>query len=89
MTAGTVTYGGRLRDLEAEAFRTGRTLAGHSEQLAAIRAQQHTAPGNAIGEPQERTIAARLDTIEQRLSTITDALTALARAHGIDPETTG
>ncbi|WP_328917140.1 MULTISPECIES: hypothetical protein [unclassified Streptomyces] len=96
MTAGTVTYGGRLRDLEAEAFRTGRTLAGHSEQLAAIRTQQHTAPGNTPGEPGERTIAERLDTvaqrldtIEQRLGTITDALTALSRALVTDPGTTG
>ena len=56
---GTMANDGRLRDLEAEAFRTGRTLAEHSGQLAAIREQQHTAFGNlgslanAIGAPGE------------------------------------
>lgn len=33
----------RLRDLEAEALRTGRRLAEHSEQLATIREQQRMA----------------------------------------------
>ena len=98
----TVAYDGRLRDLEAEAFRTGRTLAEHSEQLATIRDQQHTAFGNidslgdAIGAPGDRTIAQRLgtmehrlDTIEQRLGTMEHVLFALARAQGINPETAG
>jgi hypothetical protein len=71
-----------LRDLEAEAFRTGRTLAEHSEQLAWIREQQRTAFGNidsladAIGAPGNRSIAQRLETIER-------VLFALARAQGI------
>ncbi|MFJ3762499.1 hypothetical protein [Streptomyces sp. NPDC090080] len=79
------TYDGRLRDLEAEAFRTGRTLAEHSEELAGIREQQRTAFGNidslanAIGAPGDRPIAQRLDTIER-------VLFALARAQGIDPD---
>ncbi|MFF7986974.1 hypothetical protein ACFZDK_49210 [Streptomyces sp. NPDC007901] len=79
------TYDGRLRDLEAEAFRTGRTLADHSEELAAIREQQRTAFGNidslanAIGAPGDRPIAQRLDSIER-------VLFALARAQGIDPD---
>ncbi|WP_432197048.1 hypothetical protein [Streptomyces sp. bgisy027] len=81
----TGTYDGRLRDLEAEAFRTGRTLAEHSEELATIREQQGTAFGNidslanAIGAPGERPIADRLDTIER-------VLFAVARAQGIDPD---
>ena len=88
-----VAYDGRLRELEAEAFRTGRTLAEHSEQLATIREQQHTAfrnidsLSNAIGTPGDRTITEQLDTIEQRVGTITNILYALARAQGIDPET--
>ncbi|MEU8718229.1 hypothetical protein [Streptomyces sp. NPDC048663] len=79
------TYDGRLRDLEAEAFRTGRTLAEHSEALTTIRDQQRTAFGNidslanAIGAPGDRPIAQRLDTIER-------VLFALARAQGIDPD---
>ncbi|MEV6841717.1 hypothetical protein AB0N17_46295 [Streptomyces sp. NPDC051133] len=81
----SATYDGRLRDLEAEAFRTGRTLAEHSEQLTTIREQQRTAFGNidslanAIGAPGDRSIAERLDTIER-------VLFALARAQGIDPD---
>lgn len=76
----TVVYDGRLRDLEAQAFRTGRTLAEHSEQLATIREQQRTAFGNidaigdAIGALGDRTIAQRLDTIEERLGTIDQRL---------------
>ncbi|UDM05475.1 hypothetical protein [Streptomyces longhuiensis] len=51
------TTDGRLRDLEAEAFRTGRTLAEHSQDLGDIKAQQRTAFSNidsladAIGAP--------------------------------------
>ncbi|WP_405444500.1 hypothetical protein OG350_37585 [Streptomyces achromogenes] len=81
----TATHDERLRDLEAEAFRTGRTLAEHSEQLATIREQQRTAFGNidslanAVGAPGERSIADRLDTIER-------VLFALARAQGVDPD---
>lgn len=91
----TMTYHRRLRDLEAQAFRTVRTLAEHSEQLATIRGQQSTAPGdidspgNAIGTPGEHTIAERLEMIQQRLGTIEHVLSALARTQGIDSETTG
>ncbi|WP_327359856.1 hypothetical protein [Streptomyces sp. NBC_01304] len=76
----------RLRDLEASAFRTGRTLAEHSEQLERISDQQSTAFGNidslanAIGAPGDRSITARLDGIER-------LLIAMARAQGIDPDT--
>ena len=93
--AAHVAYDRRLRDLEAEAFRTGRILAEHSEQLATLREQQSTTfgtidhLGNAIGAPGQRTIAERLDTIEQRLGTIQHVLFALARTQGIDPETAG
>ncbi|MGW4995395.1 hypothetical protein ACWEQ3_48885 [Streptomyces mirabilis] len=79
------TYDGRLRDLEAEAFRTGRTLAEHGEKLQQIGEQQVTAFGNidslanAIGAPGDRTITQRLDSIER-------VLFALARAQGIDPD---
>ena len=89
----TMAYGRRLRDLEAAAFRTGRTLAEHSEQLATVREEQrttfgHSGPlGNAIGVAGERTIAGRLDSIEERLGTIEHVLFALARAQGIDPAT--
>lgn len=85
MARGTATHDERLRDLEAEAFRTGRTLAEHSEQLRTIEEQQTTAFGNidslanAIGAPGDRTIAQRLDTIER-------VLFAMARAQGIDPD---
>ena len=94
----TVAYDARLRDLEAEAFRTGCILAGHSEQLTTIREQQHTVSGTidtlakAIGTPGEHTIAEglgtigqRLGIIEQRLGTIEHVLYALARAQDIDP----
>ncbi|MEU6011510.1 hypothetical protein [Streptomyces sp. NPDC047453] len=90
----TSTHDERLRDLEAEAFRTGRTLAEHSEQLATIREQQRTAFGNidsladAIGAPGDQTITQRLDGITQRLDTIERVLFALARAQGIDPDAT-
>ncbi|MFD0396421.1 hypothetical protein ACFQ3Z_46215 [Streptomyces nogalater] len=47
----TATHDERLRDLEAEAFRTGRTLAEHSEQLTTIREQQRTAFGNIDSSP--------------------------------------
>lgn len=70
----TAGYGKRLRDLEAQAFRTGRTLAGHSEQLATIRGEQHAAPGSI----DSGAIGRRLDAIER-------VLFALARAQGIDP----
>ncbi|OXM59519.1 hypothetical protein [Amycolatopsis sp. KNN50.9b] len=81
----TVTHDAWLRDLEAEAFRTGRTSAAHSEQLTTIREQQRTAFGNvgsladAIGVSGERSIADRLDTIER-------VLLALARAQGVDSD---
>ncbi|WP_443250854.1 hypothetical protein [Streptomyces sp. 6N106] len=76
------TYDERLRDVEAEAFRTGRTLAEHGEQLQRIGEQQATAFGNlanAVGAPGDRSITQRLDTIER-------VLFALARAQGIDPD---
>ncbi|MFJ8934055.1 hypothetical protein ACIRLA_46570 [Streptomyces sp. NPDC102364] len=63
----------RLRDLEAEAFRTGRTLAEHGEQLHSIEQRQTTAFANidsladAIGAPGDRTITQRLDGIDTRL----------------------
>uniref|UniRef100_A0AAU1I973 Uncharacterized protein n=1 Tax=Streptomyces sp. NBC_00180 TaxID=2903632 RepID=A0AAU1I973_9ACTN len=85
MAGETKTHDERLRDLEAEAFRTGRTLAEHGEQLGEIREQQTTAFGNidslanAIGAPGEHTITQRLDGIER-------VLFALARAQGIDPD---
>ncbi|MBM9506674.1 hypothetical protein [Actinacidiphila acididurans] len=69
-SAESAQYDGRLRDLEAEAFRAGRTLAEHGEQLASIRDQQRTAFGNidsladAIGAPGERSIARRLEALE-------------------------
>ncbi|AUA17266.1 hypothetical protein GTZ89_26315 [Streptomyces sp. SID8382] len=93
------TYDERLRDLEAEAFRTGRTLAEHSEQLATIGEQQRTAFGNidslanAVGAPGDRSITQRLDGIEHAVGTMGDAigsmqrlLVALARAQGVDPD---
>jgi hypothetical protein len=98
----TATHDERLRDLEAEAFRTGRTLAEHSEQLATIREQQRTAFGNidsladAIGAPGDRTITQRLDAMEQELGGVRQdlgdvkrLLSALARAQGINPDSTG
>ncbi|MGI5143246.1 hypothetical protein [Streptomyces sp. CA-106110] len=75
----------RLRDLEAEASRTGRTLAEHDEQLQRFGEQQATAFGNtdslaaAIGTVGDRTITQRLDAIER-------VLFALARAQGINPD---
>ncbi|WP_190133301.1 hypothetical protein [Streptomyces mashuensis] len=88
MVSETATHDERLRDLEAEAFRTGRTLAEHGEQLAMIREQQRTAFGNidsladAIGAPGDRSITERLDTMER-------VLFALARAQGINPDALG
>ncbi|MEU3282929.1 hypothetical protein [Streptomyces antibioticus] len=85
MARETSTYDERLRDLEAEAFRTGRTLAEHGEKLQQIGEAQVTAFGNidslanAIGAPGDRTISQRLDSIER-------VLFALARAQGIDPD---
>jgi hypothetical protein len=92
----TTTHDERLRDLEAAAFRTAAALTGHSEQLATIRRQQHTASektgalADTIGPPAEHTITQRLDTTEQQLSTITAVLHALARAlaQDTDPDTT-
>ena len=75
----------RLWDLEAEAFRTGRTLAEYGGQPATIREQQRTAFGNidsladVVGAPGERSIAQRPETIER-------VLFALARAQGVDPD---
>ncbi|MFJ1536362.1 hypothetical protein ACIOFV_50165 [Streptomyces mirabilis] len=92
--AGEATYDKRLHDLEAEAFRTGRTLAEHGEQLQRIGEQQKTAFGNidsladAIGAPGDRTIAQRLGTLEQDLGDVKRVLFALARAQGIDPDQT-
>jgi hypothetical protein len=92
MVGETKTHDERLRDLEASAFRTGRTLAEHGEQLGEIREQQATAFGNidslanAVGAPGERTITQRLDGIEQRLDGMQRVLFALARAQGIDPD---
>ncbi|MFF1568679.1 hypothetical protein ACFVY1_35240 [Streptomyces sp. NPDC058293] len=97
MTAETTD--GRLRDLEAEAFRTGRTLAEHSQELGDIKAQQRTAFSNidsladAIGAPGDRSITHRLASIEGELGEVKDELGdakrplwALVRAQGIDPD---
>ena len=84
MTDETAEYGRRLRDLEAFAFRTRGALAEHAEhrerceQRATIRERPRT---TSVG-PEDRAI-------EQRLGTIERVLFALARAQGIDPETTG
>ncbi|MGW1365065.1 hypothetical protein ACWCQP_47770 [Streptomyces chartreusis] len=92
MAGETKTHNERLRDLEAEAFRTGRTLAEQGQQLVEIREEQSTAFGNidslanAIGAPGEHTITQRLDGINQRLDGIERILFALARAQGIDPD---
>jgi hypothetical protein len=88
MVRDAATHDERLRDLEAEAFRTGRTLAEHGEQLQRIGEQQTTAsgtigaPADAIWSPVDRTITQRLDMIER-------VLFALARAQGIDPDDLG
>ncbi|MFC9617173.1 hypothetical protein [Streptomyces sp. NPDC056938] len=66
----------RLRDLEAEALRTGGTLAEHSQDLRDIKAQQRTAFGNidsladAIGAPGDRSFTQRLDSIEGELGDV-------------------
>lgn len=84
--AESARYDGRLRDLEAEAFRTGRTLAEHGEQLASIREQQRTAFGNidsladAIGAPADRTIVQRLDAIESTLGALRETQLEQGRA---------
>ncbi|MFB7499380.1 hypothetical protein ACFC09_32655 [Streptomyces sp. NPDC056161] len=63
-------HDGRLWDLGAEAFRTGRMLAGHSEQPVTIREQPRTALGNIdslaydVGVPGEWSITERLDMVE-------------------------
>ncbi|MET7540026.1 hypothetical protein [Streptomyces sp. NPDC005507] len=86
------TPDGRLRDLEAEAFRTGRTLAQHSQDLGQIAAQQRTAFSNidsladAIGAPGDRSLTQRLDSIEGELGDVKRLLQALVRAQGIDPD---
>ncbi|GGM21125.1 hypothetical protein GCM10010129_76750 [Streptomyces fumigatiscleroticus] len=128
----SATRDARLRDgeAEAEAFRTGRTLAEYGQELTRIREQQRSAFTNidsladAIGSLGERILTQRLDTVTDRLDTVTDrlgtvteqlgtvtgqlgtvrdcldtftdrldtverVLFALARAQGIDPETTG
>jgi hypothetical protein len=69
MTDGTAGHGRRLRDLEAEAFRTGRVLAEHSERLT------------TAGERQDGTS----ESVTRRLDAIERILSALAHAQGIDP----
>ncbi|MFZ3573830.1 hypothetical protein ACOKM5_43470 [Streptomyces sp. BH097] len=89
----------RLRDLEAEAFRTGRTLAQHSEDLKKIADRQDTASdqqrtafanidslADAIGAPGDRSITQRLDSIEDQLGDVTRMLRVLTKAQGIDPD---
>ncbi|MEU5029366.1 Tn3 family transposase [Streptomyces milbemycinicus] len=56
MARGTSTYDERLRDLEAEAFRTGRTPAEHGGQLQRIGGRQAKAFGN-IFPPMKRITA--------------------------------
>ena len=84
MTDETAEYGRRLRDLEAFAFRTRGALAEHGEhgEHRGQRATVRERPRTASGGPEDRAI-------EQRLGTIERVLFALARAQGIDPETTG
>jgi DNA mismatch repair ATPase MutS len=72
MTDEAKEYGTRLRDLEAEAFRTARILAEHRRHLATTIQRPHTAPAS----------------IEQRLDAIEHLLKALARAQGITPTDT-
>ena len=81
MTDETAEYGRRLRDLEAFAFRTRGALAEHGEH-GEQRANVRERPRTASGGPEDRAI-------EQRLGTIERVLFALARAQGIDPESTG
>lgn len=75
----------RLRDLEAEAFRTGRTLVEHGQALTQIREQQRTAfstidsLADAVGAPGEQSIAQRLEGITQRLDGITQRLDGIER----------
>ncbi|MFE6963087.1 hypothetical protein [Streptomyces sp. NPDC057696] len=84
--------GQAVRDLEAEALRTGGTLAEHSQDLRGIKAQQRTAFGNidsladAIGAPGDRSFTQRLDSIEGELGDVKRLLRALARAQGVDPD---
>ncbi|WP_328915017.1 MULTISPECIES: hypothetical protein [unclassified Streptomyces] len=98
---GSAAYDRRLRDLEAQAFRTARTLTEHSEQLAAVRERRRAASDSTdrlphtTGARDERPTAKRLDalterlgTVKQQLDTIERVLFALARAQGIAPETT-
>lgn len=93
MADGARPYDSRLRDLEAAAFRTSRTLAEHNGQLAVLREQMHTASagttslGTSIGAAGNSPIAQRLDTIERQLGALEHLLHALARAQGIDPHT--
>ncbi|MFD0065670.1 hypothetical protein [Streptomyces sp. NPDC056690] len=71
------------------AFRTGRTLAEHSQDLRDIKAQQRTAFGNidpladAIGAPGDRSLTQHLDSIEGELGDAKRLLRALARAQGV------
>ncbi|MFE6759978.1 hypothetical protein ACFVDQ_41345 [Streptomyces sp. NPDC057684] len=84
--------GQAVRGLEAEALRTGRTLAEHSQDLRGIKAQQRAAFGNidsladAIGAPGDRSFTQRLDSIEGELGDVKRLLRALARAQGLDPD---
>ncbi|MFE7156799.1 hypothetical protein [Streptomyces sp. NPDC057636] len=84
--------GQAVRGLEAEALRTGRTLAEHSQDLRGIKVQQRTAFGNidsladAIGAPGDRSFTQRLDSIEGELGDVKRLLRALARAQGVDPD---
>ena len=91
MAGEMATYDKRLHDLEAEAFRTGRTLAEHSEQLQRIGEQQTTAFGNidsladAIGSPGDRTITQRLDVLEQgTVATLQDLGTVRQRLDSME-----
>jgi hypothetical protein len=76
-------YERRLRKLEAEAFRTTRTLIEHSEKPASIYNQQDIAFGGT-GLPRKRAVSHQLDTMESRLDAIEKILFALAHTQGID-----
>ncbi|MDI2129182.1 hypothetical protein [Yinghuangia seranimata] len=88
MTRDTATHDERIQVLEAEAFRTGRTLAEYSQQLKTISEAQITGFRNidsladAIGAPGDRSIAERLDTVERVMTERLDAVDG--RLNGLD-----
>lgn len=82
-TAAVGTIGGmdssdttRLRDLEAEAFRTGRSLA-DMQQWQATAFANIDSIGNAIGNVGDRPIAERLDRLDERIASADGRLDAI------------